>query len=147
MSNPVTSSPTQDHLLVVEGPLSDDGEMEYDIIHPTACAAYSTHWGGIGHECQIGMDQEAVGTMEAVGVERHWQTGNVAHYAAGEYRIEGWTDTHDIPGHPIEYNSGIQFVDDEPAAGPIQHVPATVLGRVTFETTPSRRQTLGAVEN
>jgi hypothetical protein len=132
--NPAAEAPM--HVLVVSGPISDDGEMEYDIVHPAECPAYPTHWGGIGHECLIGGEVEAVGTMEAVGVERDFRTGNVAHYAAGEYRITGWTDRHDVPGYPIEYDSGIEFVDEVPAAGPVQHVPATVFSHVTFEMVP-----------
>ena len=44
------------------------------------------------------------------GVWDSWDQNN--RLEVGEYRVRGWVTKFDIPGEPIEYDAGVEEVDD-----------------------------------
>jgi hypothetical protein len=72
---------------------------------------------GIGHgECTLRGEECIVeGTVSELGLHAAlfgvWDKDH--RLEVRDYQVRGWTSKHDVPGEPIEYDAGIEEVDEE----------------------------------
>jgi hypothetical protein len=45
------------------------------------------------------------------GVWDSWDQGN--RIEVGQYRVRGWVEKFDVPGEPIEWDAGIELIDED----------------------------------
>jgi hypothetical protein len=84
------------------------GECDYEIDHG-ACRAR-------GDECIVESTVRELGMHGALyGVWDTWEQGN--RVTVGVYRVRGWVSKYDVPGEPIEYDAGIELVDEDEECG------------------------------
>ena len=66
-----------------------------------------------GEECIVEGNVQELGLHAALyGVWDTWDQLNRLE-AGREYRVRGWVSKFDIPGEPIEYDAGIEEVDED----------------------------------
>jgi len=69
-----------------------------------------------GEECLVEEHVNELGLHAAMfGVWDTWSQNNRLQ-AGATYRVRGWTSKYDVPGEPIEYDAGIEEVEDEDEA-------------------------------
>jgi hypothetical protein len=80
------------------------GDCDYTIDHG-ACELR-------GDECIVESTVRELGMHGALyGVWDSWDQGN--RVEPGEYRVRGWVEKFDVPGEPVEYDAGIEEVDED----------------------------------
>lgn len=78
----------------------DTGLPDYDfeLKHPEGCG---------GEECLVGMEFHEGGYLWEVLCEYRYPRELQTYPWITTYYVKGWTQTHDVPGMPIEYDAGI----------------------------------------
>ena len=96
-------SPYRVHTLTVISVETEDGSGtdEYMIEHGS-CELR-------GDECLVESTVQELGIRGALlGIWSKTETVEL-----GTYRVRGWVQKYDVPGAPIEYDAGIEVVDDD----------------------------------
>jgi hypothetical protein len=85
--------------------LTEPPICEYEIDHGVC--------GVRGEECIVEGHVQELGLHAALyGVWDSWDQNNRLE-AGRTYRVRGWVSKYDIPGEPIEWDAGIEEVDED----------------------------------